>query len=344
MKKILLVLAIASLFVVGKKVTSFARNEVFKYTFFKDGEPILLKKVSVNSNVQKIVGESTSADFKIVGDAASNAYVEVFAKSGNNKKLSLEEAQKFIADKYILDIQQSGNELKLIAKRKSGFNWNNSDNINIRFNIHVPSNVSTKITSTSGDVSLQGLNGDQLFSATSGDFAAENIKGNIQVKTTSGDASLINVSGGSLNFDGTSGDLSLETGTFTNIKSTTTSGDISLHNASGNLIASSSSGDLNIVLNRGSVQAGSSSGDQNLEIKNPKDFIRTSAGSGDIRIKVPSNIGADVNLRGSSVSMSSKSKFVGDFTKDRSAVGKWNGGGLIIDVKTGSGDINLDWN
>lgn len=344
MKKVLLVGAIVALFIAVKNIPSYAKDFASTWTLPKDDNGYLIKKENIVNNIQKITGETTSADFKITGDAAGNSYVEVYAKANNGKKFSQEEIQKILNEKYIFDIQQSNGELKLIAKRKTGMNWlNNNDNILVVFNVHVSANVATKINTTSGDAILKGLNGDQFFSATSGDFVADNIKGSVVVKTTSGDARLSNIVGASLSFDGTSGDLNVSDGQFNNIRSSTSSGDISLNNVSGNVVANSTSGDLRVILNQGSLQASTSSGDQSIEIKNPKDFIRTSASSGDVRITIPATTGANINLNGGSVSLSDKSKFSGEFSKERRAVGKWNGGGLLIDVKTSSGDIGLSF-
>ncbi len=249
-------------------------------------------------------------------------------------------------DKYILEVRESNGELKLTAKRKSSFtlSWNNRDNINITFNIHVPTNVATTIMTTSGDVQLYDLKGNQTFTGTSGDIVAERIVGDIKIVTTSGDARLSNTLGSAFSFDAASGDLNIEKGLYNSIKSSTASGDVSLDEVSGNIDVSSASGDMRIKSNEGSLTTKSASGDQNIEIRSPKNFIRSSASSGDVRITVPASIGADVNIGGSSVSMSSRDKFSGNFSKDKSAEGKWNGGGLPINIKTGSGDINLNWN
>ena len=345
MKKILLACSIAALFVAAKNIPSRAKDCALLTYTANGNDGYLIRKENIADNIRKITGESTSADFKIKGDSNGNAYVEVFAKA-NNKNLSREETQKILNEKYVLEIQQSNGELRLTAKRKSAFAWslNNSDNINLVFNVHVPSRVATTITTTSGDVQLYGLEGDQQFRGTSGDIFAEKITGNISIVTTSGDASLTDINGTAFSFDGTSGDLNLANGQFRHLKTTTSSGDISIHNVSSNVTANSASGDLRIVLKQGSLQASSASGDQHIEIKNPTDFIRTRSGSGDVLVRVPGSVGADVDVKGGSVSMSSKSKFAGDISKERGAVGKWNGGGIPIEIKTGSGDINLDWN
>ncbi|WP_447642089.1 MULTISPECIES: DUF4097 family beta strand repeat-containing protein [Chitinophagaceae] len=346
MKKILLMFSVAALFVAIKNIPTYASNFSYSFYSFGNGDGYMLKKESIADNVRKVIGESTSADFKITGDASGSAYVEVYAKSNNNKHLSQTEIQKILDDKYILEISQANGELKLTAKKKSsfGWNWNNSDNINILFNVHIPSNIATVINTTSGDVQLYDLKGDQYFKGTSGDIIAERIQGNLEIATTSGDAKLSHIAGKTFSCTAASGDVSMESGQYENIRSNTASGDVVLNNVSGNTNVSSASGDIRIRLNEGSLIAKSASGDQHIEIKNPKDYVRASAASGDVNITVPASIGADVNLSGSSVSMSSRDKFSGSFSKDKSAVGKWNGGGIPLEIKTGSGDIRLDWN
>ena len=345
MKKILIVFSIAALFISVQYARSSAKEISFSLGNVKDEKGYLIKKESLPKDIQIITGVSTSADFKITGDDNSAPYVEIFAKE-NNKKLSQQEVQKILDEKYIIEIQVSNRELKLTAKRKTsiGFGWSNSDNINISFNVHVPVAVASTITTNSGDVQLYHLKGNQTFKATSGDIVAEHIDGNLQINTTSGDAQLSYISGSSFSFEAASGDLIMRNCLCGTIKSATASGDVSLDDVSGNLNVVSASGDIHIEADQGSITTSSASGDQKIEIRKPTQFIRSSAQSGDVRLSIPRTIGADINISGSSVYMSNREKFSGNIYKEKTAVGKWNGGGLPIQVSTGSGDISLEWN
>ncbi|PZP45309.1 MAG: hypothetical protein DI598_13440 [Pseudopedobacter saltans] len=295
------------------------------------------------SLIQKLEANSTSADFIVYGDGDQKSYVEIYAHS-QNKKHTKSDIENLLNERNEVSVQQNGKTLSVIGKTKSGVKWSNSDNLIITFKIHIPTKVATEFNTTSGDISLEKLVGSVAIKTTSGDIVASEIKGDIAIKTTSGDMQLSMIKGNRFDLEATSGDVRIENGKAREITIGTASGDVSLSDVDGNTKIGSSSGDVKVGLNSGSLAVSSASGDQQLKVMDPKSEIKISAASGDVTLSVPQSIGAQLDIKGSSVSMSSNSSFDGDYTKGKSIYGKINGGGIPINIRTASGEINLKWN
>lgn len=307
-------------------------------------ENYLIKTESLDaSQIKEFVAKSTSSDFVVYGDGDQKAYVEIYAHS-QNKKHKKEDIEKLLKERNDIDIQQNGSILNIESKTKNGITWNNSDNLIISFKIHVPNRVATTLTTSSGDITMENLTGDVKIKTSSGDVAMTTIKGDVTMETASGDIQLSVVKSQSIYLNTTSGDIQMEKAKTNDLAIGTASGDVRITDANGNTTIGTASGDINVKLNSGSLVANSASGDQQLTILNPTTEVKLTAGSGNVNLSIPQATKADLNLSGSSVSMSNNSGFSGDMSKGKSVNGKINGGGFPISIRTGSGDIHLNWN
>src|SRR5882757_6800657 len=143
----------------------------------------------------------------------------------------------------------------------------------------------------------------------SGDIRAEELSGPIYGRAGSGD----------LEFEETgSGDADIETG----------SGNIHLKGLVGGLRASAGSGDITID-------------------GNPKESWRVHTGSGNVRLRLPSEAAFDVDLATSSgnatINHPVATTVQGKVQEGHKTVtGKVRGGGPLLSVHTGSGDVHVD--
>lgn len=199
-------------------------------------------------------------------------------------------------------IVQNGNTVRVgEATDHSLFN-----NISIDYDISVPADVALNLHSGSGDVEVSNVG--RFVSGTSG-------SGNVRAHGVHGPASL----------ESGSGDLELEDAGPGDVKAKTGSGSIRIHEFNGGFTARTGSGDIEAA---GRLQGGGSimtgSGDVRLHLTPDSRFtLEAATGSGDIRVHMPGLVATNTE--------SSRHHLT-------TAV---NGGGPALQIRTGSGDIEI---
>lgn len=216
-------------------------------------------------------------------------------------------------------IRQNGNNIRI---ESTDFN-----NISIDYRITVPAETALRTHTGSGDQNVEGLKGRIELESGSGDLRVARLTGEMRFRTGSGNVQAEELSGsifsragsGDLDFEETGkGDADVETG----------SGNIHLKGLSGGLRASAGSGDITI--------AGT-----------PKESWRVHTGSGNVRLRVPSDAAFDVDLSTSSgdatIEHPVATTIQGKVQEGHKTVaGKVRGGGPLLSVHTGSGDVVVE--
>jgi len=216
-------------------------------------------------------------------------------------------------------IRQDGNSIHI--------DYVNYRNIAVDYDITVPAQTTVRSRSGSGDQTIDGTTGNADIQTGSGDVRLSNLKGEVRLQTGSGNIRARDVSGAVKGGTG-SGDVEIEE---------TGQGDIDLHTGSGNITARGVHGGFRGETGSGEVTAeGTQSG--------PWD-VRT--GSGSVRLRLPSNSAFDADISTSSGSIDVGAPIemtvqgrVGDSHK--AIQGKVRGGGPLLRVRTGSGDIRIE--
>jgi len=178
-------------------------------------------------------------------------------------------------------------------------------NISIDYEMEVPVETALNVQSGSGDLSVEGTHGALEAHSGSGDMKVRNIEGSVRIHTGSGDAK----------FEGITGDrVEIETG----------SGDIELRDLHSALHVRTGSGDINAE--------GAPTGDWVLH-----------TGSGGVTLKVPDGTGFDLDAHTNSGDISTGMTVETQGTMGHGELrGKVRGGGVRLEVNTGSGDINIE--
>lgn len=143
-------------------------------------------------------------------------------------------------------------------------------------NFEVPVNTAIEVNNTSGNVTVNGIESENMSLQTSfGNLKAENITSNLTARSSSGNVCLINIKGP--------------------VKSTTSFGKQVLQNISGDVNATASSGDISARQIKGSAEVRSTFGSQTIE--DVRGNITSQASSGNLRItKVTGNINAGTSF------------------------------------------------
>jgi hypothetical protein len=215
-------------------------------------------------------------------------------------------------------IRQEGNNIHI--------DYVNLRNISVDYEISVPAETAVRTRSGSGDQTIEGTHGNVDTQTGSGDVKLENLTGEIRLQTGSGNIRARHISGAVRGGTG-SGDVEIDEAA---------SGDIDLHTGSGNINARGVQGGFHGETGSGDVTAeGTQTGSWE---------IRT--GSGNVHVRLPSNAAFDADISTSSgtvdvgepIEMTVQGR-VGDTHKQ--IHGKVHGGGPLLRVRTGSGDIHI---
>lgn len=216
-------------------------------------------------------------------------------------------------------IRQTGNSIRI--------DYVDVRNISIDYDITVPADTRLRTHSGSGDQTIEDLRSNLELESGSGDMRLKNLNGDLHVHTGSGNIDAQDVTG-AFNAEAGSGDIRL------NAKG---SGDVRVHTGSGNI-------DLRDV--QGTVRTEAGSGDITIDGTQTGIWdVRT--GSGNVRLRLPSeaafDLGASTGSGTVTVDHPVTMTVQGNVQRaQRSISGKVRGGGPMLTVHTGSGDVQIN--
>jgi len=310
---------------------------------------VLLTTNAWADRVEKVVEESfllqKAGSFSltnVAGDIMVYSWDKEEVKMVATKSISswgLGDPEEFL-DKIEIEIVSKPKTLK-INTRYPTFSWIRNTRVN--YQLWIPEATSVRLESVSGTIKI-GDHLNRVYAKTvSGKIKLENIRGNVEVKTTSGDVVIGNVQG-DLAWSSTSGDLDLAN-LVGDLDLHTTSGEVSAQEINGDIKASSVSGDLVILDSQGGLSyLHTVSGKIRAELKViDKDVssMSLSTVSGGITLYLPEDASFDLDISTVSGEIDSGFRVLIDSVSERKLQGKVGTGGLVIELKTVSGDISL---
>jgi Putative adhesin len=216
-------------------------------------------------------------------------------------------------------LRQDGNSIHV--------DYVNAHDISVDYEITVPADTTIRTHSGSGDQTIEGTRGNTDLQSGSGDMKLARVVGEIRLQTGSGDVQAREISGPVRGGTG-SGNIELEE---------TSAGDVDLHSGSGNITARGV---------QGAFRAEAGSGDITAEGTQTGIWgIRT--GSGNVRVRLPANAAFDADISTNSGTLNLDAPItmtVQGRVQDahKSIQGKVRGGGPLLSLRTGSGDIHLE--
>lgn len=303
-----------------------------------DDAILFTKKSYPIASIKNVKVSTSGGSISVTGDANREAVLEMYVKPNNNRRLSEDEIQKILDRDYEITLEQQGNTIVAIAKRKSGLNWKNA--INISFVVHTGSNVGTDLSTSGGSIQLAGLAGNQDFRTSGGSLKVQNLKGNVNGST----------SGGSIQASNSEGTIALKTsgGSITlenlkgNINVSTSGGSIKGNSIDGSLSAKTSGGSINLKDLVCKVNASTSGGSVTAELNELVGDLQLSTSAGSVNLTLPRNASATLDLKGMKVNANGLSNFNGTNSKGI-LHGTINGGGTQVKASTSAGSVNLNF-
>jgi Putative adhesin len=215
-------------------------------------------------------------------------------------------------------LRQDGNSVRI--------DYVNARDISVNYEITVPVDTTVHAHTGSGDQIIEDVHGNADLQSGSGNMKLSRLTGEIRVQTGSGDVRAREIAGPVRGGAG-SGNLELEE---------TGAGDIDLHTGSGNVTVRGI---------QGAFRGEAGSGDITAEGTQMGGWeIRT--GSGNIRVRLPANAAFDANLSTSSGTLDIDAPITMTVQgrvqeTHKQIVGKVRGGGPLLTLRTGSGDIHI---
>jgi hypothetical protein len=215
-------------------------------------------------------------------------------------------------------------------------------NISIDYDVTVPPQTRLTSHTGSGDQTISGLQLPMTAKTGSGNVTVEHVGAETRVSSGSGDLKINSIKGilyadtgsGNIHADDIAGDVFANTG----------SGNVEVRqSAGGSVKAQTGSGNIKLRGVRGSLRADAGSGDIQAEGEPTSDW-RLGAGSGNITLRVPSQASFNIDARTSSGTLKlNNHQVTTQGTLARNHIqGKVGNGGVLLDIHTGSGDIELE--
>jgi hypothetical protein len=212
-------------------------------------------------------------------------------------------------------IEQNGSDVRIGKDNSQMYR-----HVAIDYVIETPKGSAVSANSGSGNLELHDVTGRVVGSTGSGDIRASNLGPDSKLETGSGN----------ITAEGLAGDAKVDTG----------SGDIKIHqSAPGNIRTRTGSGNIDITSLAGGLNAGTGSGNITVDGA-PTNGWKLEAGSGNVRLNVASGKGFELDAEASSgnIDLSQPITMQGSMSKHH-IHGNVGGGGPLVQVETGSGDI-----
>ena len=233
-------------------------------------------------------------------------------------------------------IYQSGNSIRIGHVSEVDF----FKNISISYELVVPSETRLKSHSGSGNQTIDGIRGPLDVNAGSGSVKASNIGSTVRAETGSGSIDLDRIKGNVHAQAGSGSIRAMDIGG--GFEGNTGSGRITLSQAApGAVRVETGSGGMELRGVRGSLEARAGSGGITAE-GDPTGGWMLHSGSGSIHLRFPSDASFDLNARTGSGSISLEHPVTVQGKLGRKEIrGKVRGGGVPVEVQTGSGNIEI---
>jgi len=234
-------------------------------------------------------------------------------------------------------IQQSGNDIRIGHIDDPELRHN----ISISYEVEVPANTELRSTTGSGSQEISGISGSLEASTGSGSLKISSIGSSVRAHSGSGNID-IDGAGGSVNVRAGSGSIHA-TRVAGGFDGETGSGHLTLEQtAPGSVRAETGSGGLELRNVHGSLQAQAGSGSIRAEGEATGGWV-VHTGSGSVELRLPQNASFDLDAHtgSGSINLSHPVTVQGSIGK-KEVHGKVGGGGVPVEVQTGSGNIEIE--
>jgi hypothetical protein len=213
--------------------------------------------------------------------------------------------------------------------------------LSISYDLIVPAATRLRSRTGSGDQSLEGVRGPVNVGTGSGTIKISKLGAEVHAETGSGDIDLNSVEGPVRASTG-SGNIRAK-GITSDLKATTGSGDVTVDQSTANdVTVETGSGNAVIYGVRGALHVSTGSGDVTAQGEVGSDW-RASTGSGNVTVKLPAQASYTLEAKTSSGTIHTAREITVQGSLGKNELrGKVGGGGHLVHLDTGSGDIRIE--
>lgn len=325
---------------------------------FLFGFPILLCLVSLAGGASEVT-DSYNKSFQVEGRSTltvknGDGRTRIVAKEGSMVEVQVTKevsgakdmaATKKAADQVAVLLEQVGGRIEISVKypKKIGNFLGLGPNVLVNFEITAPPTSDVTASMVDGDLEVAGFNGEVRLSGVDGDTTASQLSGEIHISGVDGNIHATGLSGRS--------EISV------------VDGDVTSEDCSGQLSIRSVDGKMQLERFQGVLETKSGDGDASLDGVFQSLNVRTSDGDleiharqgsavqenwsihssdGNLQISLPNPFPANVDLKASDGKIITTFPIeVSGRISDRSVSGKMNGGGNLLSIETGDGNITI---
>lgn len=253
-----------------------------------------------NTRMEKTLTLAPGGQFVLQSDGGS---VTVTGSPDSGARIVITSNRSDLQSLYSFSFDSSDGVARVTAKKKSFFTW--FSNVNLHFEVAVPSKTRVSIRTGGGSLKIASLEGEQNLNTAGGSVQASNIHGNVVAHTSGGGISMNSVDG--------------------SLDANTSGGTIHIDGLTGHVDAHTSGGSIRATLSPGNNQGGS---------------LTTSGGSIRVSLDPAVNLNLDASTSGGNVSTDLPVKVQGTIRHSslRATLGS---GGPTLRVHTSGGSIHI---
>ena len=302
-----------------------------------------------DADIQSIKASTEGGYINVTAAHTKDAHINVFIKCAKGE-MSKDEIEQDLKENYKFKVGMDGKELKAELVRNSD-DIPSSKRLYASFDISVPANVNTNLTTAGGDIILEGLNGKQEFTTSGGKLTILHVTGDINGATSGGNVLADNckqniklsTSGGTMIANKCEGKIDLSTAggkiILANldgeIRAATSSGDIVAKNIKGSLNASDVAGNIVLAGLSCKVEATTTKGDLYADVSGLVYTARLNVNGGDLKIVLPKQLSATLDLNGDKITSAELQNFKGIRQTGKLSGDLNSGGAKLIATDTG---------
>jgi len=277
-----------------------------------------------------------AGSISVVRGSAGNVHVNAHIKTTSGSDgLSAEQKVRMLESSP--PIEQNGNAIRIghITDERL------RRNVSISYEITVPEQTRARTQSGSGNEKIEGIRGPVRAASGSGNMEFRNIAAEVRTDTGSGHIQasdlrgglVANTGNGNIRADAISGAFSGNTGNGDVQVNASTLGDVRLQTGSGSIQVDQVKGALTAVTGSGDIDI---RGTQTASWK-------LQAGSGSIHVHLPSDAAFELNAHSGSGDIHTEHPLTTNANMRQGEMrGTVGGGGALLDVSTGSGNIQIE--
>src|SRR5580700_2721915 len=258
---------------------------------------------------------------------------DIIVRSGPSGSVSIH-GKIFVSDRWLFgnDRQADVSEIEQHPPLRQDRNSIRIDYVNVRdisvdYEITVPADTMLHARTGSGNQTIDDIRGNADLQSGSGDMKLSRLTGEVHVQTGSGNVQAREIAGPVRGGTG-SGDIEVEE---------TAAGDIDLHTGSGNITVRGIQGSFHGQAGSGDITAeGTQTGAWEMR-----------TGSGNVRVRLPADAAFDADIMTSSGTLDVNAPITMTVQgrveeRHKQILGKVRGGGPLLTLRTGSGDIHIE--